>query len=175
MIHFLALVERGREARFAMQQELVYKVYAHRNQMFAEWAAGLMGYDEVTARSYVTAVLDHVFGDTDALRLLARIGDDLAQAGVRQSEGRLLDKLYELEGRSCADVMEQITGKSNVVPLRRAKTDAQPVVDANAKASLATIDLAVKRAKAELVETPQLQFRDMFLSMIRPMQQDAAE
>jgi hypothetical protein len=175
MIHFLALVERGREARFAMQQELVYKVYARRNQLFAEWAAGLMGYGDAAAERYVTDVLDHIFGDTDALRLLARVGDDLAQAGVRQSEGRLLDKLYELEGRSCADVMERITGKSNVVPLRRAKPEAQPVLNANAQTSLDTIDLAVRRAKEELFAEPQLQFRDMFLSMVHSPAQQAAE
>ena len=175
MIHFLALVERGREARFAMQQELVYKVYARRNQLFAEWTAGLMGYDEIATEDYVRAVIDHVFGDTDALRLLARVCDDLARAGVRQSEGRLVDKLYELEGRSCADVMEQITGKSNVVPLHRAKPDAQPVMNANARNSLNTIDQAVKRAKEELLEGPQLQFRDMFLSMIHSQPREAAE
>lgn len=173
MIHFLALVERGREARFAMQQELVYKVYGHRNQMFVEWAAGLMGLNDVAAESYVQGVLDHVFGDTDAIRLLARVGEDLEKAGVRLSEGRLLDKLYELEGRSCADVMERITGKSNVVPLRRAKPETHSVSDAKAQSSLSTIDIALKRAKEELAEGPNLQFRDMFLSMVHTEQQAA--
>lgn len=170
----LSLVERGREARFAMQQELVYRVYARRNYLFAAWAADMMGYRDTVAETYVNAVLDHVFGDTDALRLLARVGDDLAHAGVRQSEGRLLDKLYEFEGRSCADVMEQITGKSNVIPLRRAAA-AQPVVEVNVQASLDTIDVAVRQAKEQLLEPPQVQFRDMFLSVIHPLSRDAAE
>lgn len=175
MKDFLSLVERGREAQFAMQQELVYKVYARRNQLFVEWAVGLMGCHGPAADEYVRTVLDHVFGDSDALRLLARIGEDLARAGVRQSEGRLLDKLYELEGRSCSDVMEQITGKSNVVPLRRAKLEAEPVIEENAKISLDTIDLAVKRAKEELRQAPQLHFGDMFLSMIHSQPREAAE
>lgn len=173
MDHFLSLVERGREARFAMQQELVYRVYARRNYLFAAWAADMMGYRDIAAETYVNAVLDHVFGDNDALRLLARVGDDLAHAGLRQSEGRLLDKLYEFEGRSCSDVMEQITGKSNVIPLRRSKANAQPVVEANVQASLDTIDLAVKQAKEQLLEPPQVQFRDMFMSVIHS--REAAE
>ncbi len=174
MDHFLSLVERGREAQFAMQQELVYRVYARRNFLFAEWAAGMMGHGGAASEAYVNAVLDHVFGDTDALRLLAKVGDDLDRAGLRQSEGRLLDKLYEFEARSCADVMEQISGKSNVIPLRR-KADAQPAADAKAQVSLDTIDLAVRQAKAAMLDPPQVQFRDMFLSVIHPMSRDAAE
>lgn len=173
MLHFLAQVERGREARFAMQQELVYKVYACRNQMFAEWAAGLMGLNDARADAYVRDVLDHVFGDTDAVRLLARIGSDLERVGIRQSDDRLIDKLYELEGRSCSVVMERITGRSNVVPLRRrAKPDAH---HAPAEATpLGHIDQALQRAKDDLARG-DLQFRDMFLSMVSRDLPQAAE
>ncbi len=87
MLHVLAALERGYEARFALHQELVYKVFARRNQVFAEWVAGLMGRSDAGVAAYAREMRDHVFGDTDAVRLLAKAEADLARAGLAAHGG----------------------------------------------------------------------------------------
>lgn len=164
MLHTFTLLERGREARHAMQQELVFKVYGRRNQLFCQWAAGVMGLEGHSAVAYVREVLDHIFGDTDANRLLARVGQDLDRNGLRYNEVQLLEKLFEIEGAACGVVMAEINGKV-VVPFRRLRAAEARPTD-GAPAALLNIDAALKRART----TPQrsLEFRDMFMSVVHP-------
>lgn len=165
MMNNFTLLERGREARHAMQQELVFKVYGRRNQLFCQWAAGVMGLEGRAAIAYVREVLDHTFGDTDSNCLLAMVGQDLERNGLRYNDVSLLEKLYELEGAACGVVMSEITGKV-VVPFRRTRAAVERAAASGATAALLHIDTALKRAKAET--EPNIEFRDMFMSVVHP-------
>lgn len=175
MMDNFSLLERGREARHAIQQELVFKVYGRRNQLFCQWAAGVMGLEGRSAVAYVREVLDHVFGDTDANRLLARVGQDLDRSGLRYNEVTLLEKLYEIEGAACGVVMSELKGNV-VVPFRRTRAAVEREAR-NASAALHNIDSALKRAKA--TPAPHVEFRDVFMSLVHRKggyaRQEAAE
>lgn len=162
MMHNFTLLERGREARHAIQQELVFKVYGRRNQLFCQWAANAMGLEGRSAITYVREILDHVFGETDANRLLARVGDDLNRCGLRYNEAALLEKLYEIEGAACGVVMSEINGNV-VVPFRRTRAAVEREAQ-RTSAALLNIDSALKRAKA--APEPQVEFRDVFMSLV---------
>lgn len=170
MLHFLVAVERGHEARFAMNQELIYKVYARRNQLFAEWAARLMGQHGESVDEYAQEILEHVFGDTDAVRLVAKVKDDLARIGVVLASSRLEEKLAQLERRACGDVMEAIIGDPVVPDARRRAAKAlldEMEGQSSVAVSVQAIDKAVRRAKKELAtQASRFHFSDLFLAAV---------
>ncbi|MGE4527358.1 MAG: ATPase inhibitor subunit zeta [Rhodospirillaceae bacterium] len=179
MLHFLVAVERGHEARFAMSQELIYKVVTRRNQLFAEWAARLMGLHGESVDEYAQETLEHVFGDTDGVRLVAKVKDDLAKIGVVLASARLEEKLAQLERRACGDVMEAIIGDP-VVPDARRRA-AQAILDEiegrNAPVTtVQTIDKAVRHAKKELAtQASRFHLSDLFLAVIGSQKVHPAE
>lgn len=166
MIQSLAALERGHEARFALHQELVYKVFARRNQLFAEWAATLMGYHGDGVSAYAREVLDHVFGDADIRCLLRKVEGDLARLGVVLPENRLEDKLYEIEGGACRDVLDAMVRTPVVPERRRVKAGMGESVRVAADNGVQAIEQALSRAKSELASRPPLHLRDLFLSMV---------
>ncbi|WP_337997909.1 ATPase inhibitor subunit zeta [Oleispirillum naphthae] len=179
MLHFLVAVERGHEARFAMSQELVYKVYTRRTQLFAEWAARLMGLHGESVGEYAQETLEHVFGDTDAARLVAKVKGDLARIGVVLASARLEEKLAQLERRACGDVMEAIIGDP-VVPDARRRA-AKAILDemegrTSAANSVQAIDKAVRHAKKELAaQASRFHLSDLFLAAIGSQKAHPAE
>ena len=85
--------ERGYEKKFASEQELEFRAAARRNRMLGEWAAGLMGLENVG--DYAAAVVKSDFeqpGDEDVLR---KVTQDLAGAGVHVREGEVRAKMDE--------------------------------------------------------------------------------
>ncbi len=172
MLHVLAALERGHEARFALHQELVYKVFGRRNHLFAEWVAGLMGHHGEGIPTYAKEMHDHVFGDTDAVRLLEKARGDLARKGVTLPEGRLEEKLYEIEGRACRVVLDEIVGNPVVPHAKLAKFGFVPGVRAAAAGGIHAIEAALARAKAPL---PTLRFGDLFLSLVGTLPSAPAE
>ena len=86
--------EKGFERKFANDQELEFKATARRNRMLGEWAAGLMGLENVA--EYAKAVVKSDFeqpGDEDVLR---KVSQDLSGAGLSVGEGELRVKMDEL-------------------------------------------------------------------------------
>src|SRR6266851_10529581 len=80
--------EKGFEKKFATDQEQDFRATARRNRMLGEWAARLMGLENV--EDYAKAVVKSDFeqpGDEDVLR---KVTQDLSGAGieVRDSEVR---------------------------------------------------------------------------------------
>jgi hypothetical protein len=124
-----------------------------------------MGLAGRAAAAYVREVLDHVFGDTDANRLLARVGQDLERNGLRYNDAQLLERLYEIEGAACGVVMAEINGKV-VVPFRRLRAAEAREEPTGASAALLSIDSALQRAKTEVDR--RIEFRDMFMSVVHP-------
>lgn len=86
--------EQGFEKKFSLDQEQEFKATARRNRMLGEWAAGLMGLEDVAG--YSRAVVKSDFeqpGDEDVLR---KVAGDLKGAGVNVSEGEVRRKMDEL-------------------------------------------------------------------------------
>jgi hypothetical protein len=88
--------EKGFERKFALDEENEFKAIARRNRLLGEWAAGLMGLENVA--DYARVVVKSDFeqpGDEDVLR---RVFGDLKGAGVDVNEGVVRRKMDELLG-----------------------------------------------------------------------------
>ncbi len=78
--------QRGEEARYAMDEEMLFRVTARRNKLLGHWAAEQMGLSAVEAEGYAKAVVQADFeeaGDEDVIRKLL---GDLVSAGVDVDE-----------------------------------------------------------------------------------------
>ena len=78
--------ERAEEAKFAHDEEMLFRITARRNRLLGQWAAEKMGLSAVEAESYAKAVVQADFeeaGDEDVIRKLL---GDLVSAGVEVSE-----------------------------------------------------------------------------------------
>lgn len=85
--------EKGFERKFALDQEQEFRAQARRNRLLGEWAAGLMGLENVA--EYAQAVVKSDFelpGDEDVLR---KVYGDLKDA-VSITEGDVRRKMDEL-------------------------------------------------------------------------------
>lgn len=86
--------EKGFERKFALDQELEFKATARRNRLLGEWAANLMGLENVA--DYAKAVVKSDFeqpGDEDVLN---KVLGDLKGAGLTTGEGEVRRKMDEL-------------------------------------------------------------------------------
>ena len=88
--------EKGFERKFALDEENEFKAVARRNRLLGEWAAGLMGLENVADYARVVVKCDFEQpGDDDVLR---RVFGDLKGAGVDINEGAVRRKMDELLG-----------------------------------------------------------------------------
>jgi len=81
--------ERAEEAKFAHDEEMLFRITARRNRLLGQWAAERMGLSQVEAESYAKGVVQADFeeaGDEDVVRKLL---GDLIAAGVDASEGEV--------------------------------------------------------------------------------------
>ena len=86
--------EKAFESKFAHDEALEFKASARRNRMLGEWAAGLMGLEDVAGYAQAVVKSDlELPGDEDVLR---KVSQDLSGAGVKVSEGEVCQKMDEL-------------------------------------------------------------------------------
>jgi hypothetical protein len=81
--------ERGEEAKFARDQELMFRIAARRNRLLGEWAAARMNLSAEETDAYAKSVVQANFeeaGDEDVIRKLL---GDLTSAGVETSDTEL--------------------------------------------------------------------------------------
>jgi hypothetical protein len=85
--------EQGFEAKFASDQEREFRATARRNRMIGEWAARLMGLENVDdyARAVVKSEIDQP-SDEDVLR---KISQDLSGSGLSVPLGEIRSKMDE--------------------------------------------------------------------------------
>ena len=98
--------EKGFERKFALDQDQEFRAQARRNRLLGEWAAGLMGLENVA--DYARAVVKSDFelpGDEDVLR---KVFEDLKGSGANVTEGSVRKKMDEL----LAQARDQIKGSS---------------------------------------------------------------
>jgi hypothetical protein len=98
--------EKGFEAEFKHNQELLFRVTARRNRLFGLWAAGRMGLpDGQAAEDYAKLVVAadlQAPGDGDVIE---KVRADLAEKGVALTEAELRAELT----RVAAEARRQIT------------------------------------------------------------------
>ncbi len=78
--------ERAEEAKFAHDEEMLFRIQARRNRLLGEWAAAQMNLSAAEAEPYAKSVVQADFeeaGDEDVIRKLL---GDLISAGVDTSE-----------------------------------------------------------------------------------------
>ncbi|WJY19016.1 DUF1476 domain-containing protein [Alteriqipengyuania flavescens] len=98
---------KGEEAKFAMDDEMAFRVAARRNRLLGEWAAGLMGLTEEETDSYKKAVVQADFeeaGDEDVIRKLL---GDLTASDCDVSEADIRTKLEEKSVEARRQLMEE--------------------------------------------------------------------
>ncbi len=81
--------ERAEEAKFAHDEEMLFRIHARRNRLLGQWAAERMGLSAVEAEAYAKSVVQADFeeaGDEDVIRKLL---GDLIAAGIDANEGEV--------------------------------------------------------------------------------------
>lgn len=90
--------KKGHEAKFAHDQDTLFKINSRRNKLLGEWAAELMGLSGDAVKAYVGEVIAADFeeaGDEDVYR---KLKGDLDAKGVDISEHRIrrqMDDCFE--------------------------------------------------------------------------------
>lgn len=100
--------ERAEEAKFAHDEEMLFRITARRNRLLGAWAAEKMGLSAVEAESYAKAVVQADFeesGDEDVIRKvlgdLIAAGADASDAEVRAAlEAKLVEARRALLGEA---------------------------------------------------------------------------
>ncbi|WP_421848378.1 DUF1476 domain-containing protein [Novosphingobium sp.] len=100
--------ERAEEAKFAHDEETLFRIQARRNKLLGHWAAVRMGLDAAETEAYARSVVQAEFeeaGDEDVVRKL--LGDlTLAKVDVDEAEIRAALAEHAIEAR------RQITGEA---------------------------------------------------------------
>jgi hypothetical protein len=94
--------EAQAEAKFVHDEELRFKIVAHRNKLFAIWVADQMG--EAAPPEYAAALVEYAFGRTDA-DLLSKASGDLHDHGVAVADIKIHKALDQLEQQAHTEVM----------------------------------------------------------------------
>ncbi|MBM3594553.1 MAG: DUF1476 domain-containing protein [Alphaproteobacteria bacterium] len=87
--------EGAEEAKYALDQDMLFRIQARRNRLLGEWAAGRMKLSEAETEAYAKAVVQADFeeaGDEDVIRKLL---GDLTSAGVETSDAEVRAALEE--------------------------------------------------------------------------------
>jgi len=85
--------ERAEEAKFARDEEMLFRIQARRNRLVGQWAAERMGLSAVEAEAYAKSVIQADFeeaGDEDVVR---KVLGDLVGAGIDASEAEVRSAL----------------------------------------------------------------------------------
>lgn len=87
--------ERGEEAKYALDEDTLFRIHARRNRLLGHWAAERMGLSQAEADAYAKAVVQADFeeaGDEDVIR---KVLGDLVSAGVDADEAQVRMALDE--------------------------------------------------------------------------------
>ena len=93
--------QRAEEAKYAFDEEMLFRVTARRNRLLGQWAAEKMGLSTEEAASYAREVIQADFeeaGDEDVIR---KVLGDLTAAGceVEEAEIRATLEAKHIEAR----------------------------------------------------------------------------
>ncbi len=91
--------ERAEEAKFAHDQEMLFRIQARRNRLLGQWAAERMGLSAAETEGYAKGVVQTDFEEASDEDVIRKLLGDLISAGVDANEGEvraaLSDKAVE--------------------------------------------------------------------------------
>ena len=94
--------ERAQEAKFAHDEEMLFKVHARRNRLLGQWAAEQMGLNAAEADDYAKAIVDADFKEAGDEDVISKLLGDLVSAGIEigDAEIRAALEAKDLEARA---------------------------------------------------------------------------
>lgn len=102
--------ERAEEARYALNQEVQFKINARRNKLLGLWAAELMGLKDADADAYAKAVVIadlEEAGDDDVVR---KVRGDLETAGLTRTDVQIREEMARLLPIAREQILSDIKG-----------------------------------------------------------------
>ncbi|WGD48601.1 DUF1476 domain-containing protein [Bradyrhizobium sp. CB1650] len=94
--------EQGFEAKFAHDEELMFKATARSNKLLGMWAAGQLGLTGDAAASYATTLVTENLANQTMDETLRKVSDDLAGKGI--SSEQVAQKLRECMHQALAQL-----------------------------------------------------------------------
>lgn len=93
--------ERAEEAKFARDEEMLFRIHARRNRLLGQWAADKMGLTQAEADAYAKSVVQVDFEETGDEDVVRKLLGDLTSAGcdVAESEIRSVLQAKQTEAR----------------------------------------------------------------------------
>ncbi|NKJ43894.1 DUF1476 domain-containing protein [Novosphingobium sp. SG720] len=81
--------ERAFEAKFAHDEEMLFRIHARRNRLLGQWAAERMKLTQAEAEAYAKAVVQADFEETGDEDVVRKLLGDLIAAGVDSTEAEI--------------------------------------------------------------------------------------
>lgn len=93
--------ERAEEAKFARDEEMLFRIQARRNRLLGEWAADRMKLSSAETEAYAKAVVQADFEETGDEDVIRKLLGDLTSAGadVSEAEVRAALEAKQIEAR----------------------------------------------------------------------------
>lgn len=110
-------IERGHEAKYKLDQELIFKAQCRRNKLLGAWAAEHMGLTRAEGEAYARMLVSLNMEQPGVGRVLARVVEDFQRRGVRKGEGDVkvaLQKFYTEALESLAREFPKALGLDHV-------------------------------------------------------------
>jgi len=96
--------KKGFEKFFALSEELRFKALSRRNRAVGRWAAETLGLTGEAASRYIDAFARPQIEGEDDEKLVARLGDEFAKAGVDLSAHRIRRKFEAAMAEAIAEI-----------------------------------------------------------------------
>ncbi|HEU4958678.1 MAG TPA: DUF1476 domain-containing protein [Sphingomicrobium sp.] len=87
--------DRSFEAKFAQDEEMLFRILARRNRLLGEWAARLMGLSEAEAEAYSKDLVRADFEGGGGKDVILKLLGDLTAAGVEIDEERIREAIKQ--------------------------------------------------------------------------------
>jgi len=100
--------EHGFEAKFAHDQELMFKAKARRDALMARWAATQLGLSGTDAEAYVQSLVNLSVQKDHEQALVKKMLADFEKAKVAMTEHRLRKQLSEFQSLAAAKVHSEV-------------------------------------------------------------------
>lgn len=81
--------ERAFEAKFAHDEEMLFRVHARRNRLLGQWAAERMKLSPAETEAYAKSVVQADFEETGDEDVIRKLLGDLIAAGVDSNEAEI--------------------------------------------------------------------------------------
>lgn len=81
--------ERAEEAKFAHDEEMLFRIQARRNKLLGNWAAERMGLDAAETEAYARSVVQAEFEDAGDEEVIRKVLGDLLLAGREVGEAEV--------------------------------------------------------------------------------------